>query len=220
MSALLVRVMTGLLLLTSSLCFSYEVDSAEMKRLEAKMPALNSGVFELAVHAYNKARSKGMDDRGILTIVDYTLPSSDKRLWVVDLNQEEILSHTYVTHGRGTGALFAKHFSNENNSHESSVGLFLTGDAYHGHVGYALRLHGLEHGYNDNAESRAIVVHGAVYANPSFIRKYGRLGRSLGCFALPEANYKRIISLIKNGTLIFSYYPVPSWLTHSRYLAD
>lgn len=179
---------------------------------------INPKVLELALNAYYNARKKGLDAREILTIVDYSLPSSEKRMWVLNLNDMHLVHYSFVTHGSGSGLLYARHFSNTPGSYMSSLGLFLTKQSYNGQVGHALRLEGLEHGFNDNVEQRGIVVHGAEYADKSFIEQYGRLGRSEGCFALPASTYNNIIDYIQGGTLIFAYYPDQRWLQHSLYL--
>lgn len=193
--------------------------SKELVDLYTEAPEINPEVLKLALTAYHHARAEGLDQKEILTVIDYTLPSSEQRLWIFDLKNNRVLYHSVVTHGSGSGLLYPRHFSNTPGSFESSVGLFLTESVYTGRVGYALRLAGLEHNVNDNAEPRAIVVHGAKYANPTFLNKYGRLGRSEGCFALPTAIYKPVIDTIDEGTLIFSYYPDKYWLNHSKYLA-
>ncbi len=179
---------------------------------------INPKVLELAINAYSTARKKGLDHKGILTIVDYSLPSSKKRMWVLNLNDLQLIHYSLVTHGSGSGLLYARHFSNTPESYESSLGLYLTKKSYDGQVGHALRLQGLEPGFNDNAEHRGIVVHAAEYADENFIDQYGRLGRSEGCFALPVASSKNIISSIEDGTLIFAYYPDQHWLKQSHYL--
>lgn len=192
--------------------------SMELIDLYTQAPEINPEVLKLALTAYHHARDEGLDEQEILSVVDYTLPSNQKRLWIFDLKNNTVLYHSVVTHGSGSGLLYPRHFSNVPGSYQSSVGLFLTESVYNGKVGYALRLAGLEHNINDNAEQRAIVVHGAKYADPNFMDKYGRLGRSEGCFALPTAVYKPIINTIDEGTLLFSYYPDEYWLHHSKYL--
>lgn len=179
---------------------------------------INPKVLELAINAYSTAIKKGLDTKHILTIVDYTLPSTEKRMWVLDMNRGRLVHYSLVTHGSGSGLLYARHFSNTPGTFQSSLGLFLTKKSYYGQVGYALRLQGLEPGINDNVEERGIVVHGAEYADKSFIDQYGRLGRSEGCFALPASSYNSIINDIADGTLIFAYYPEKNWLSHSHFL--
>ena len=202
---------------------SFATTDSELNRhynsIHAQAKDLSPKVLKLALSAYFHARKQGLDDKEIITIVDYTLPSNVKRMWVFDLSQNKLLHHTRVSHGSGSGLLYAKHFSNTPETHKSSVGLFLTKNDYKGIAGYSLRLKGLEPGINDRAEARSIVMHGAHYADPSFVESYGRLGRSEGCFALPTANYADIIHDLVDGTLIFAYYPEKSWLKHSKYLA-
>ena len=142
----------------------------------------------------------------ILTVIDYQLPSSKPRFWVIDLIQKKILYQEYVAHGRNTGMKFAKKFSNTQNSKQTSLGVFRTLGTYLGKHGYSLRLQGLQKGVNDNAFKRAIVMHGADYVSESFLKKHGRLGRSWGCPALDRRVSKKIIETIKGGTYLFAYY--------------
>lgn len=180
---------------------------------------LNPKVLDLALKAYTCARRMGFSDpRQILTVVDYTLPSTEKRLWVIDLQTKKILFNTLVAQGKYTGDLYARYFSDQPKSKESSVGLFVTEEPYVGHDGYSLRINGLDKGFNDKAESREIVVHGAWYVSESFIRRMGRLGKSWGCLAVPKDEITPMINQIKDGTLIFSYYPNPQWLATSKFL--
>jgi len=154
----------------------------------------------------------------VLTVIDYSLPSNQKRLWVFDLNQHQLLFHTYVAHGLRSGAKFTTFFSNAHNSRASSMGVYRTLKNYLGREGSSLRLKGLEPGFNDNAEGRAIVMHGAFYAEEYFIKKYGRAGRSWGCPALPASQTKNIIDVIKDDNLMVVYYPSEHWLKRSKYL--
>lgn len=133
------------------------------------------------------------------------MPSTEKRLWVIDVETGEILFNDFVSHGKNSGELYATSFSNLNSSYKSSLGFYQTAETYTGKHGYSLRLDGLESGINDNARNRAIVIHGAGYANPDFIEKTGRLGRSLGCPALPEDSAKALIDLIKEKSCLFIY---------------
>lgn len=205
-------------LFSSSSLFAQCYDTSLYQMALPVAKNINPKVLELAINAYYKARQKGLDDKGILTIVDYSLPSSEKRMWVLNLNDLRLVHYSLVTHGSGSGLLYARHFSNTPESYESSLGLYLTKKSYDGQVGHALRLKGLEPGFNDNAEHRGIVVHAAEYADENFIDQYGRLGRSEGCFALPIASSKNIIESIEDGTLIFAYYPDKNWLKQSHYL--
>ena len=175
-------------------------------------------VLRLAFDAYRHAEAKGIDPKGILTIIDYSRPSSDKRLWVLDLKDQDIDYHTLVAHGKKSGGLEANSFSNQRSSLKSSLGVYLTGKPYIGHHGYALHLIGLEDGFNSNAFSRNVVFHTAWYVSEAFVKKYGYLGRSWGCPALPEKTGKAIMEIIKEGTLVFAYYPDKQWLSQSSYL--
>lgn len=139
----------------------------------------------------------------IITLVDFTKPSTEKRMFVIDLDNKKILLSTYVSHGKNTGDLYAKSFSNKNGSHKSSPGFFLTGNIYNGINGASLQLYGLEKGLNDNVRMRDIVIHGASYANPSFIAKNGRLGRSKGCLAVPTGDNDKLIHLINGGSVCY-----------------
>lgn len=141
----------------------------------------------------------------LLTVIDFTLPSTEKRLWVIDVEKREILLNSVVAHGRNTGELMAKNFSNTPESFQSSLGFYKTAETYQGKHGYSLRLDGLEKGFNDQARARAIVIHGADYAREEFAKSTGRLGRSLGCPALPPELSSKVIDLIKEGSLLFIY---------------
>jgi hypothetical protein len=180
---------------------------------------VNPRVWELALKAYNKALQKGYVRHRILTVIDYSLPSSRKRMWVVDVNSMKVLYHTLVAHGKHTGGLFAKHFSDSPGSRASSIGTFVTENTYIGSKGYSLKLRGLEPGFNEKARSRAIVFHGAWYATQDFARRHGRLGLSWGCPAVSPTLAKPIINHIKNGSLLFAYYPDSKWLKRSRFVA-
>ena len=141
----------------------------------------------------------------ILTLIDFTKPSNEERLLVLDMVEGKLLFHSLVAHGRNSGDLYATRFSNRPESHQSSLGLYLTEGTYTGKNGYSLRLNGLEKGINDNALARAIVIHGAAYADPSVCRGGRRLGRSWGCPALPPALNRPIIDTIKGGSVLYIY---------------
>ena len=161
---------------------------------------IDYAVFERAIAGYNRM---GGHDKDILTVIDFTKPSTEKRLFVIDLKLKKILFISYVAHGRNSGEKYATSFSNREGSFKSSLGFYKTENTYYGKNGYSLVLDGLERGINDKAKERAIVMHGAAYADPSTIRSCGRLGRSLGCPALPLAVKKKIIDTIKGGTLLY-----------------
>jgi hypothetical protein len=172
-------------------------------------------VLELALNGYAQLQEKLK--KPLLTVIDYSLPSTQKRLWIIDLAQQKILLHTVVAHGRNSGALRAEKFSNRPESYQSSLGFFQTGEAYQGKHGYSLRLDGLEVGINDQARARAIVIHGADYAKETVAATAGRLGRSLGCPAVPPDLSTPLIKLIKEGSLLFIYGKDPNYLRMSKF---
>ncbi len=170
--------------------------------LEAKLEGvIDFKLFKDAYHAYENTTNR---KKSILTIIDYSKPSTEKRFYVVDLDKKELIYNTYVSHGMNSGKKKATEFSNVVNSRKTSLGTFLTDTTYYGSNGYSLRLDGLSAGLNDKARERYIVVHGAKYANPSFIERNGYLGRSWGCPALPEALTRDIIDTIKDGSVIYA----------------
>ena len=176
-------------------------------------------VLDLALRAASCATRSGLvEDPATLTVIDYSRRSVDRRLWVFDLRTGRVLHHELVAHGQGTGGDRASAFSNEPDSHQSSLGLFLTADTYVGRNGYSLRLDGLDPGFNDRARERAIVMHGAPYVSDAFARAQGRLGRSWGCPALGDDVARTVIDRIKGGNLVFAYYPDQEWLNGSRLL--
>ncbi len=163
--------------------------------------------FNLALDGFHLLKAKGVVQKNILTLVDFSLSSNKKRLWVIDLDKKIILFQTLVAHGRNTGEEFAKQFSNQAESFQSSVGFYATGEIYNGKHGMSLKLDGLEKGLNDKARERAVVVHGADYVSESFIKQNKRLGRSQGCPALPVEMNAKIINVIKNKSCLFLYHP-------------
>lgn len=188
---------------------------------EGSIGTVNSGVFDLALAAASCAvRSAAVNDPATLTVIDYSLPSTTKRLWVYDLRAHELLYEELVAHGQGSGDNMPTMFSNEPETHRSSLGLFVTDDTYVGKNGYSLRLNGLDAGFNDHARERAIVMHGAPYVSASFAQSQGRLGRSWGCPALREGIIREVIDRVKGGGLVFVYYPDQKWLSASKYLGN
>lgn len=178
---------------------------------------LSQVAFDYAMKGYKHYLSSGkIKNERILTIVDFSVPSSKKRLFVIDLKKSKILYHTYVSHGRNSGREVASDFSNQPESFMSSPGFYTTMDTYIGKHGYSLRLNGEEKGINDNALSRAIVMHSAAYVNESLIRSQGYIGRSLGCPAVPEKLHRGIIDNIKNGSCLFIYSPAKNYVSNSR----
>lgn len=175
-------------------------------------------VLRLALLAYQNAQKKGLNPKSIITIIDYSKPSTEKRLWVIDLSRHVVAFNTLVAHGQGSGNNFTTYFSNNSGSHASSIGVFLTGNTYTGGNGYSLTLHGLEKEFNDHAFERRVVFHGAEYVNENIAKRYGRIGRSWGCPALDRRIAAQVINYIKKGSLVFAYYPDRKWLNRSIFL--
>jgi hypothetical protein len=187
---------------------------------ESEIGAVQANVFAMGLRAAKAAIDRGdASDPGTLTIIDFSKPSTQKRMWVYDLRSRTLLFEEVVSHGRGSGVTMATIFSNLPESNRSSLGLFRMAETYVGKHGYSLRLDGLEPGVNDRARERAIVMHAADYVNPVAARAQGYLGRSLGCPALRPAISRELIDTVKNGGLLFAYYPDQQWLRTSRYIS-
>jgi len=190
-----------------------------LDRTAAASAGVSADVLNLALSALTCGVASGeLATPPTLTLIDYSLPSTQPRLWVFDLRSGRMLFKELVAHGRNTGENLATRFSDAMNSHQSSLGLFVTSDTYVGNNGYSLRLDGLEPGVNARARERAIVMHGAPYVDVKLAETQGRLGRSWGCPALREAVARDVINTIRGGGVIFSYYPDAHWLKTSRFL--
>ena len=175
-------------------------------------------IFRQAMVGYNQLKDAQKPSRDeVLTIIDFSKASNEKRLWVIDLKNKKVLFNTLVAHGRNSGDLYATRFSNQPESHQSSLGFYVTGETYFGKHGLSLRLYGAEKGINDNAAARAIVVHGAEYVSETFIKRTGRLGRSYGCPAVPMETHKAIINQVAGGSCFFIYYPDKGYLTTTAF---
>jgi hypothetical protein len=196
--------------------------SAETSRwADASIGTIDRRILDLALGAARCAvRSGAMPAPSTLTVIDYSKPSTEKRLWVFDMQSHELLYEELVAHGQGSGDNLANVFSNEPETHASSLGLFATEDTYVGKNGYSLRLRGLDEGFNHRARERAIVMHGAPYVSDDFVKAHGRLGRSWGCPALREGVAREVIDRVKGNGLLFAYYPNQDWLESSRYLGE
>lgn len=178
---------------------------------------LNRQVFEFAMIGFKKILEAGrIDNDRIISIIDFSKPSSEKRLFVIDLKSQKLLFKTYVAHGMNSGRELARYFSNTPESNKSSLGFYTTSDTYIGKHGYSLHLHGLEKGFNDKAFERDIVMHAADYVNETVIRNTGYAGRSWGCPAVPEKLSKSIIDQIKHGTCLFIYAPDRNYIRKSH----
>jgi hypothetical protein len=202
-------------------CFAVPAwaDGRLAAELAAAAPAANPEVLSLATHAADCARKQGLlDGFHRLAVNDYSLPSTKPRLWVFDVDHGRLLFQELVAHGRNTGDQLAARFSNVEGSKMSSLGLFQAADTYYGHNGYSLRLRGLDAGFNDNALSRAIVMHGAPYVSEAIAERLGRLGRSWGCPAVRQEVAHMMIDTLKGGALLFAYYPDRKWLKESPLL--
>jgi hypothetical protein len=189
-----------------------------MLRFAGHAPELSLPVLRFGLSAFYRARCLGETRRDVLSIIDFTLPSSAQRLWVLDVARAAVLFHVRAAHGRGSGDAQAERFSDRMDSHATSLGLFITGSTYSGKHGYSLQIDGLEPGVNGHARQRGVVIHPADYMTERFVEQHGRAGRSYGCPALDPAVSKPVIDAIKGGSVLWAYYPDPAWLDSSRYL--
>ncbi|HEX2595652.1 MAG TPA: murein L,D-transpeptidase catalytic domain family protein [Luteimonas sp.] len=189
-----------------------------LQQLSDAAPAADPAVLALALRARRCAAGAEVGTGSTLGVIDYSRPSTQRRLWVFDMAAPRLLYSEYVAHGRGSGENLARHFSNDDGSLQSSLGLFRTAETYVGDNGYSLRLDGLEPGVNDHARDRALVMHGAWYVDPALAATQGRIGRSLGCPALRPTVAHALIDSLKQGQLLFAYYPDAQWLQDSRFL--
>jgi hypothetical protein len=186
----------------------------------ARLGRVDTSVFELALTSAQHAVALGDADPETLTVIDFSRPSTQVRMWVYDLRERKLLFEERVAHGRNSGFDRPTKFSNEPDSNMSSIGLYRAAEAYIGKHGYSLRLDGLERGFNDRARERAIVIHGAEYVNEKVAQAQGRLGRSLGCPAVRPEIARKLIDALRDGGLVFAYYPDTRWLNTSKYLGS
>lgn len=204
--------------LMSGISVAATPDDALFERLAKAAPALDRQVLRYALDASACAVSNGVETPERLAVIDFSLPSSEERLWIFDLSSQTLLLRDLVAHGRNSGDAEATAFSNVLGSYQSSLGLFRAAESYSGRHGYSLRLDGLEPGVNDLARERAIVIHGADYVDPSWVESYGRIGRSLGCPAVRQDVVNMVVDNLKGGQLVFKYYPDEDWLQTSGLL--
>ena len=185
--------------------------------IECKLDKILSfDVFDTALTGYS--HTDAIRKKNIITIIDFSKPSTNRRCYVIDLDNRKLLYQCFVAHGRNSGDNFAGSFSNEPQSLKSSLGFYLTAETYTGKHGYSLRLDGLEKSINDNARPREIVIHGADYVSQGFIDKHGRLGRSWGCPALPVEISGEVIDKISNGSCLFIYGKDENYIKSSSFL--
>jgi L,D-transpeptidase catalytic domain len=176
--------------------------------LKLDLAGLSKQAYDYAVLGYQKLINQGrLFNQSIIAIVDFSQPSSQKRLYVLDMKSYKVLFNTLVAHGRNSGKEWATYFSNKPSSFKSSPGFYITGQTYSGSNGYSLKLNGVESGINDKAMKRAIVMHGADYVNESYIFSQGYIGRSQGCPAVPARDAKDIINTIRDGVCLYIYTP-------------
>lgn len=194
-----------------------EVSLYDNMRLDSV--GLSREAFDKALMGYEHLEETGrIKNPDVISIIDFSLPSTKKRLFVIDLKNRLLLFNTLVSHGRNSGKDIANAFSNKMNSFKSSLGFYITGDTYTGEHGYSLRLEGEEAGINDNALSRGIVMHSADYVNESLAKAQGYIGRSLGCPAIPQNIHRKVIERIRNGTCLFLYSPDKYYSLHTKIL--
>ncbi len=195
-------------ILALGIALAFQASANEVALISELAPNIRPSVIEEAVAAMKCAQSRGVGVHARrLAIIDYTIPSREQRLWVLDLEARKLLFEEHVAHGRKSGHDIPTAFSDRNGSHQTSLGLFYTDATYQGGNGYSLRLHGLSKGFNESAMRRLIVMHGAPYVNPNAAVNMGRLGRSLGCPAVRIEIAKPMIDALKDGNFIYSHGP-------------
>ncbi len=193
--------------------------SAIYERMDLESKGLSQETFSTTLKGYEHLlQDERLPKKGIITICDFSKSSAKKRLFIIDLDNEELLVNTYVAHGRNSGGEFATRFSNTPESLQSSLGFFVTGKTYTGKHGLSLKLNGVDGNFNDNAYERTIVIHGAAYVDESRVKSGGYMGRSWGCPAVSQKESGKIIQLIKDGTCLFIYYPAKNYLAGSKIL--
>ena len=194
-----------------------ELSESLFNHLQLQEKGLSMNALQLAVKGYLELKESGMLKKPLLSIVDLSQSSREKRFYLLDIEQRKLLENTYVAHGKNSGEDLATDFSNEIGSEKSSLGFYVTKETYKGKHGMSLKIEGIEQGFNDNAETRSVVVHGANYVNEGRVRS-NYMGRSQGCPALPTNKYKKIINEIKEGSAVFIYSENENYLKNSQVL--
>lgn len=200
-----------------SLLSKIEMVYTELELNNSSLPKMDC--FKKALTGYYNLKQKGQIQKDILTVIDFSISSTQKRMWVINLKDNTVLFHSYVAHGMKSGLEFASQFSNAQSSNKSSLGFYTTGETYMGKHGLSLKLDGQERGINHNARARAVVMHGADYASPSVLKSQHYLGRSQGCPAIPEKIKKQVIQAIKGKSCLFIYHPTRSYDIASKLVA-
>ena len=199
---------------------STEIDNPVKNYLDC-FSVVSDDAMKYALSGYAALNEAGkVSKKDIITIVDFSKPSTEERLFVINLKTKKVIAKSLCAHGRNSGENWADKFSNNSESYQSSLGFYIANETYDGKHGYSLKLDGEEVGINDKARDRGVVVHGADYVSKDFIASTGRLGRSQGCPALPMAQYEKIISLIKGGSCFFIYHPNKYYKAHSTILKN
>ncbi|WP_068824984.1 murein L,D-transpeptidase catalytic domain family protein [Pseudomonas sp. BMS12] len=211
--------LAGMWLCAAPLMAATSQNDSLVKDLSQVASGLNPQALSDAVAAMQCAVNHGAQPARRLAVIDYSQPSTAKRLWIFDLQTKRLLLRDYVAHGRLSGENFASQFSNRLGSFQTSLGLYRTAESYRGKHGYSLRMDGLEPGLNDLARERAIVIHGASYVNPSLVRSQGRIGRSLGCPAVRPEVARMVVDKLKGGQFLLAWHSDPRWLSRSALLA-
>ncbi|VXB17211.1 L,D-transpeptidase catalytic domain [Pseudomonas sp. 8AS] len=210
--------LAGLWLFCAPLLAAPAANDKLVEDLAQVAPGLDQQALRHAVAAMQCAVNHGAEAASRLAVIDYSQPSTARRLWIFDLQRKRLLLSDYVAHGRRSGENFAQSFSNREGSFQSSLGLFRTAESYRGKHGYSLRMDGLEPGLNDLARERAIVIHGASYVDPRLARSQGRIGRSLGCPAVRPQVARMVVDKLKGGQFLFAWHSDRRWLRNSAYL--
>ncbi|MGE5488606.1 MAG: murein L,D-transpeptidase catalytic domain family protein [bacterium] len=183
-------------------------DSPLLRALLREAPGIDREALQTALAAAERAWRTGAAKRSdVLAVIDFSLPSTEQRLWVFDLKQRRLIFNELVAHGAGSGSVYATEFSNRSGSRMSSLGTFVTAETYQGKHGYSIRLKGLDEGLNDNSYRRAVVLHPAAYVSNEYVARNGRLGRSWGCPAVRPEISRQLIDTIRGGAVLFAYYP-------------
>lgn len=206
------------LALAATCSTAYAANPQLLSKLSHAAPELNPQALKSALSAMQCAVNNGAKQAQHLAVIDFSQPSTARRLWIFDLNRKTLVLRDLVAHGKESGENFATSFSNTEGSNQSSLGLFSTQESYVGSHGYSLRMDGLEPGINDQARERAIVIHPADYVNPLWNKTQGRIGRSLGCPAVRPQVARKVVDKLKNGQFMFAWYPDKRWLQSSAYL--